>query len=328
MLKLNSYQAMADLKLSQKTFQYDEAAGSHSKCCKTYVARQLFRRLAREDRLAEKNRDTEESHDHAAQPKEVFKLWSDDLQFSSVLVDDNNDLVGVVDWEWTYFAPASFYPNAPWWLILRKPVLFGKKDLSSWSQDFERRLPLFLEAMEMGKAALEESESSALRSKSVDLVAIHEVDRKEARSLLAPIFSRAQQNWDNGKFWVDFVVRNGYHFDRVYWDCIDERFFGPRNVRFPFRSKKSEFKARLHLLSRRELAQMERFVAWKLKAEEDDQDGTGENCKIVEWEGHDAQIIWAACLDGALGKIEIPQPRVIPYTPRTRDDKVEPAGPS
>jgi hypothetical protein len=37
-------------------------------------------------------------------------------------MDENLKLAGVVDWEFTYAAPAEFSYAPPWWLLIEKPV--------------------------------------------------------------------------------------------------------------------------------------------------------------------------------------------------------------
>lgn len=106
------YQAMADLHLAHLAFQHNDAVTSPPDGREKYVARQLFRKLAREGRLTE---SVEHKGDATTpgQREEVFKLWCDDMRPASVLLDDNSDVVGVVDWEMSYFAPASFHDNPP-----------------------------------------------------------------------------------------------------------------------------------------------------------------------------------------------------------------------
>lgn len=90
------YQAMADMHLTHLALQHNNAVTSPPDGREKYVARQLFRKLAREGRLA----GNEEDHDKttgAGQQKEVFKLWCDDMRPASVLLDDNDDVVGVID---------------------------------------------------------------------------------------------------------------------------------------------------------------------------------------------------------------------------------------
>lgn len=299
------YQAMADMHLTHLSFQHNSAVLSPPDGREAYVARQLFRKLAREDQLAQ----NEEGGDGTAEgkQKEVFRLWCDDLRPSSVLLDDNDDVVAVIDWEMSYFAPASFHYNPPWWLLIDKPE-YWKTGLSSWVTEYEKFLPLFLEAMNVEETELKRAKekmkngSDALHN-SLQLLAIDEAGKDQ--HLSSPMSERMKRNWENGRFFLDYSARRGYGFDPIYWKYVDKKFFG-KTKKTSFLLKNSGYKERLHLLSDEERAQMEPFVAWKMESRDDE--------KVVEWEEKDARAIQAACLAGTLGDIEIPKPRVIPWT--------------
>lgn len=298
------YQAMADMHLTHLTFQHNDAVLSLPDGRESYVARQLFRKLAREGRLAQSEED--DNATTATQQDEVFKLWCDDMRPTSVLLNDNNDVVGVIDWEMSYFAPASFHYNPPWWLIIDRPEFF-KKGLRSWVKEYERHLPLFLKAVEMEEVELKKAKQKAgdgqepLHSR-LQALAIDEADSHGHQP--KPVSKRMKQNWDNGRFFLDYCARRNYGFDSIYWKFVDKKFFGKsKNGLLP---KRGRYKGRLHLLSEKESAQMETFVRWKREDREED--------KIVEWDERDARTVLAACLAGTLGEIEIPKPRLVPWT--------------
>lgn len=300
------YQAMADMHLTHLTFQHNDAVLSLADGRESYVARQLFRRLAREGRLAQDEDDKDDTT--TAQQNEVFTLWCDDMRPTSMLLNDNNDLVGVIDWEMSYFAPESFHNDPPWWLIIDRPEFF-KKGLSSWAKEYERHLPLFLKAMEMEEAELKQAREKskdghgALHSR-LHLLAIDEAHAGKTGHPSTPMSKLMQRNWENGRFFVDYCARRNYGFDAIYWKFVDKKFFGKNKNGLLL--KKGRHKGRLHLLSEKERAQMEPFVTWKMEDWEEE--------KVVEWEEKDARAVLAACLAGTLGDIEIPKPRLIPWT--------------
>lgn len=305
------YQAMADMHLTHLAFQHNSAVLSPPDGREKYVARQLFRKLAREGRLTE---DDEGYEDTAAERhNEVFKLWCDDMRPASVLLNDNDDVVGVIDWEMSYFAPGSFFESPPWWLIIQRPE-FYEKGVGSWVKDYERRLPLFLEAMELEEATLRVPKEKSRNGGGTphsgpQLLAIDEAAGSRRSSV--PISKRMKRNWESGRFFVDYCTRRNYGFDPVYWKCLDERFFG-KNKKSGLVLKRSGYKGRLHLLSERDRAQMEPFVAWKMEDRGDE--------KVVEWDEKDAKAVLAACMAGTLGEMDIPKPRVIPWTMTDRPD--------
>lgn len=305
------YLAMADMHLIHLTFQHNSAVLSPPDGREKYVARQLFRQLARDGRLTEDGEHHDETKDK--KHKETFKLWCDDLRPTSVLLNDNCDVVGVIDWEMTYFAPAAFYDDPPWWLIIERPE-FYQNGLSSWIKKYERVLPLFLEAMDLEEATWRENKDkiknvTGAKHGGVQLQAIGEGVKNSCPSI--SLSERMKQNWENGRFFVDYCTRRNYGFDPIYRKCLDERFFG-KNKKSGLLLRRNGYKGRLHLLSQKERAQMEPFVEWKMEDREDE--------KVVEWEEKDAQTILSACLAGKLGDIDIPKPRFIPWTLTDRPD--------
>lgn len=305
------YLAMADIHLIHLTFQHNNAVLSPPDGREKYVARQLFRKLARDGRLTKDG----ENHDDAKtlKNKETFKLWCDDMRPTSVLLNDDYDVVGVIDWEMAYFAPAAFYDDPPWWLIIERPE-FYQKGLSSWIKEYERFLPLFLDAVDLEEATLRETRDKAKNGTGT----IHRGEKfpaidegvKDGCSPKA-ISERIRQNWENDKFFVDYCVRRNYGFDPIYWKCLDKKFFG-KNKKSGLLLRRSKYKGRLHLLSEKEKAQMEPFVKWKMEDRGDE--------KVVVWEEKDTQAILSACLVGKLGDIDIPNPRFIPWTLTHRPD--------
>jgi hypothetical protein len=52
-------------------------------------------------------------------------------------------IVGVVDWVFTYAAPAEFSYASPWWLLIEKPE-YWSKGIEDWTTVFYSRLKTFL----------------------------------------------------------------------------------------------------------------------------------------------------------------------------------------
>lgn len=182
------YSALADMHIAQLTFQHNDAIDSEDDAREKYVARQLFRRLAAQNRLAS-------GFSSSASP-ESFKLCCEDLRPSNVLVDRDLRIVGVVDWEFTYAAPAQFTFNPPWWLLLREPD-YWPDGYVDWMQQYERRLKTFLRALE----AEESKKESAEIARQMDELSL--VDDKRKKSLSE--FMR--ESWDTGTYWLSYAVR-------------------------------------------------------------------------------------------------------------------------
>lgn len=82
------FSSLADMHLTQFVFQHNDALdeGDEDDARDKYVARQLFRRLASQGQL------TTESYGEAP-----FRLYSEDLRPSNVLVDKSLRIIGVID---------------------------------------------------------------------------------------------------------------------------------------------------------------------------------------------------------------------------------------
>ncbi|ROW13110.1 hypothetical protein VPNG_05938 [Cytospora leucostoma] len=303
--------ALADMHLAHLAFQRNDAVLGPPDARDKYVARQLFRRLAASGRLTgDENRsgaggagrDGEEvSEEEDEQREERFKLWCDDMRPASVLLDGDENVVGVIDWEMSYFAPASYAYDPPWWLCLAKPE-YWRPGLGDFFVGFERYLGVFLRAMEM------EEEEVALRERAraagcsaLDRLCVGAADLRlddtgvPARRSSPPLSVRMRRSWEGGRFFVNYAARKAWAFDPIYWKYIDPKYFG-ENV-------EGGYEGRLKLLSEREKEQMELFVERKVEESKE--------VKLVEWDPEDARVLLQACLEGDLGQGAIPEPREI-----------------
>jgi hypothetical protein len=145
------YSALADMHLTQLTFQHNDAIDSASDARDKYVARQLFRRLARQGRL------------NAPSPSgaEEFRLFSEDLRPSNVLIDAEDRVVGVIDWEFAYVAPAQFSRDPPWWLLLKGRSDYWPGGHEAFMEAYEGRLGTFLRVLEVEEGKMREEASQA-----------------------------------------------------------------------------------------------------------------------------------------------------------------------
>jgi hypothetical protein len=192
------------------------------------VARQLFYKLAKDKRLSVP------CHENGP-----FKLWCDDFRPANVLLNDDHHLAGVVDWEFTYAAPVEFSYAPPWWLLIEKPE-FWSEGIEDWTRVFERRLETFLEAMRQ----------------------CEDMGDQQGQCRLS---DRMRQSWKTGDFWVVYALLHSFAFDAIYWQKIDQRFFGPTKTKDP----NEAWKERSYLLDQNQRSEMERLVTTKLEEMED-----------------------------------------------------------
>ena len=219
-------EALADLNIEHLTHQWNDAVGSAEDCRRKFVAQQLFHKLVREKQLT-----------NPLLNKGPFKMWCDDLRPANVLVNENMQIAGVVDWEFMYAAPVEFSYAPPWWLLIEKPE-YWQKGLEDWTREFDCHLKTFLRVMTGGED-----------------MAIQQGRLKEDKQLSGPM----QQSWESGDFWIVYTALHSFAFDAIYWQKIDPRFFGPTE------SPKDAWKERLDLLHEREKDEMEQLIARKVK---------------------------------------------------------------
>jgi hypothetical protein len=103
------YHALADMHMVQFAFQYNDAVEDEDDARDNYIARWLFRNLCIQRRLWQ---DSEEFDGN-------FRLYSEDLCLANVLLGKDMRMVGVIDREFAYVAPAQFTFAPPWWLLLK-----------------------------------------------------------------------------------------------------------------------------------------------------------------------------------------------------------------
>ncbi|OKL55836.1 hypothetical protein UA08_08924 [Talaromyces atroroseus] len=217
--------ALAEMHMTHLSVQRNDAIESAQDCRRKYIARCLFRKLARENRLC--------SHDYGP-----FKLICDDFRPANVLADSEHGFkaVGVIDWEFTYAAPAEFVYSPPFWLLLERPE-YWNEGLDEWTKEYEKRFPVFL---------------AELQKREQDLITrgiLTDDDRLSQHML---------ESWQSGDFWVCYAVRRSWAFDMLYWAKIDRRFFGH-----------GDLDDRFNLLTVEERDELDDFVQRKL-AEKDE----------------------------------------------------------
>ncbi|BCR97085.1 aminoglycoside phosphotransferase family protein [Aspergillus luchuensis] len=166
-------------------------------------------------------------------PQGPFRLYCDDFRPSNVLMNLNTSRVSaVIDWEFTYAAPAEFTYVAPWWLLLESP--------EDWEGDLhqfpDRNLPRFNVFLEVLRECEDELMGQGLLLESQRLA------------------SRMGESLDNGLFWVCLAARYSSMFDEIYWEFVDRRFYGDLG----------SLQDRVRLLSEEQRWEMDELVRGKL----------------------------------------------------------------
>ncbi|CAG8075808.1 unnamed protein product [Penicillium salamii] len=177
---------LAELHMTHLSAQRNDAIEGWEDCRVKYIARCLFRRLARENRLCSFEGE--------------FRLFCDDLRPANVLAWKDR-IAAAIDWEFTYAAPLEFVYAPPCWLLLERPEYWAG-GIDEWERAYGERLGVFLEELERR----EDEGEDGLRE-----------DR---------LSGHMRRSWESGDFWISYAARRSWAFDIVYWARIDRRFFG------------------------------------------------------------------------------------------------------
>ncbi|POR37530.1 Uncharacterized protein TPAR_02269 [Tolypocladium paradoxum] len=253
------YSAMADMHLAQLTFQHNDAILDEEDARDKYVARQLFRRLASNGRLAI-GIDAEDDYTRES----MFRLYSEDLRPSNVLIDKDLCVVGVIDWEFAYVAPAQFSFDPPWWLLLTSPE-YWPGGYAPWMEAYEPRLDTFLSVME--------EEEEKMRSNSKIAGGLSALSLPVPGDWDAPLSQRMRKSWESKAWMINYAARNSWAFDFIFWRYLDSSHFG--------HNEDQDYHARLNLLAKEEIGAMETFVKMKMEEREDR--------TLVQWD-HDSAV--------------------------------------
>jgi hypothetical protein len=214
--------ALAEMHMTHLSTQRNDTIETAEDCRRKYIARCLFRKLARENRLC--------SNDCGP-----FKLFCDDFRPANVLANSECGFkaVGAIDWEFTYAAPAEFVYSPPSWLLLERPE-YWKDGIEKWTEEYEKRLPVFLE------------ETRKKEDELIERGILTDEDRLSRHML---------ESWTSGDFWVCYAARRSWAFDMLYWAKIDRRFFGDGDIEDRFKLLTDEERDRLDEFVRRKLVE-------------------------------------------------------------------------
>ncbi|KAF5017838.1 hypothetical protein F66182_10209 [Fusarium sp. NRRL 66182] len=239
------YTALAEMHMAQLLFQHNDLVRSEDDCRNKYVARYLFHSLAKQGRLStfgfiEDSWSAQSKSLKVTCPtpngSDSFRLWCDDLRPANLLLNQDDDIVAAIDWEFTYAAPTQFSLDPPWWLLLEVPEMWSS-GIDDWANVYDARLKTWL-------LAIEDAECG-----TVDLPPFK-------------LSSYMRESWVSGRFWLSYASRKSWAFDAIFWKYLDERFFGPRDIN----GQENQFwTARVHLLGEGGRKHMEMVVQRKMK---------------------------------------------------------------
>ncbi|KAI6758076.1 hypothetical protein HG531_003901 [Fusarium graminearum] len=207
------YTASAEMHVAQLLFQHNDLVRSENDCRNKYVARFLFHSLAKQGRLSsfgfnedDWSAQSQVSKFTCAMPKQSdgFRLWCDDLRPVNLLVNQEDDIIAAIYWELTCVTPSQFSLNPPWWLLLEAPEMWSS-GIDNWADVYDDRLKTWLLAME-------------------------DTENDETGTSPFKLSTYMRESWSSGRFWLNYAARKSWAFDTIYWQFLDERFFGPQEA--------------------------------------------------------------------------------------------------
>lgn len=247
------YCALGDMLMAQLVFQHNDAVEDEDDARDKYVARQLFRNLAAEGRLAT-----------GSSSENDCILFSEDFRPANVLLDEDLRIVGVIDWEFACVAPAQWTFDPPWWLLLEDPD-WWPEGYREWMTAYEPRLQTFLRV-------LEAEEKKAADKSLAERVGDMSLTSSKKYDTTLPLSQRMRESWESQMWMLNYAARKSWAFDFIWWKFLDEKYFGP--------NEDQDYHVRINLLTEPQREAMDSFVKRKMEESNDP--------RIVTWSDQEA----------------------------------------
>lgn len=243
---------LAGLLFVNETF-VESATDYRDRFTARYLMRDIVRRRPRSS--GEADRFSLRAGARTDQPCETFRLWGDDFRPENILLDENGVVVGVVDWEYTYFAPETYLLNPPWWLLLTalepdtvqdgKLEMSGREQLPNHTgnagddQGDDQVEEQWGELVRTYLRALEKAEEGLQNKQQVQPLGNHlcSGSRRDQAATIPiarqpPLSQLMRHRWDEDmkeNALTTSIVQN-FLLDRLFWVYIDEPYLGDNVV--------------------------------------------------------------------------------------------------
>lgn len=209
----------AGLKIAELLFMDDRFVGSATSCKDQFVVRLLLREIVRQ-----RGKPSEEQTGTDGR-REVFRLWGDAFSPEKVLLNKDGEVVGIIGWEYAYFAPETYHVNPPWWLLVEAGALEGYT-----TDDNQEDLPEDAKAAgkddEDVKERLYEQWGERVRTYLLAL------GKEEGQQQPLSLSHRMRHRWDEDKkehFRVASMTET-LLMGKYYWEHVDELAWGASEV--------------------------------------------------------------------------------------------------
>lgn len=247
----------ADMAIAALLFMNKKSIEFETDCRDTFVARCLVRDMLcrRQSSIGEPHQLSPKAEAQTDQPHETFRLWGDDFRPDNVLLDENGVVVGVVDWEYTYFAPETYWVNPPWWLPVEiMDDNYNDGDADSCTADQEELPHDAGKKKDQGDESFREQWDELVRTYLRALAKVEkklqgdQQDRPLGNHLCSrpdrdqtvsahvaqqlPLFLVMRHRWDENRaeFALTTSLAKSFLLDEYFWDYIDEICWGKNAV--------------------------------------------------------------------------------------------------
>jgi hypothetical protein len=185
------FESLADRHITHLNIQRN-IAETDDICREMYIARHLFRQHV--GQVAAQN----------GSDNGPFKLFCDDLRPANILVNPETlEINAVINWEYSYAAPAQYSQSPPPWLLLVSPETLMRRGytIGQFEALYTPVLTMFL---------------SSLKEKEV----ARGVGNKQVLSSLM------EENWADGTFWWALAARKSFDVDDIFKAKVKWQSFG------------------------------------------------------------------------------------------------------
>lgn len=247
----------ADMAIAALLFMSEKFVGSFLDCKDKFVAHCLVRDIVRrrQNGIGEPDQPSPNAEAQADHSHETFRLWGDDFRPENVLLDENGAVVGVVDWEYTYFAPETYWVNPPWWLPLEVMEDYINEDTDSGTlnqeevshdaekgkekqgnRDFQKQwdelLRTYVRALERAETKLQNEQQVESRSNHLCLRSNKGLTVSASIAQHPSLSQLMRQRWDEDKveFALTTSLAQNFLLDNFFWGYIDEFYWGENSV--------------------------------------------------------------------------------------------------
>lgn len=134
-----------------------------------------------------------------------FKLFAEGFSPDHILVDENLQVTGVVNWEFCYSAPVQFASTIPCWLLPQTPDrMIESQGHASFIEAYLPKADLFLRVLERQ-------------------------ENRRGQDSDGQLSTRMRRSIEDNSAWFNLACRSVTCMNVIYWNLLDEYCWGPRS---------------------------------------------------------------------------------------------------